>query len=49
LQATGEDVANGRLRSTVSTVVRLDELPAAIERHRTHARLGKAVVTLIDA
>ena len=47
VEAVGAGVS--RLRSTVSTVVRLDELPAAIERHRTHARLGKAVVTLIDA
>jgi NADPH:quinone reductase-like Zn-dependent oxidoreductase len=48
LQAIGEDVAHGRLRSKVSAVVRLDELPAAIERNRTHPQLGKTVVMLSD-
>jgi NADPH:quinone reductase-like Zn-dependent oxidoreductase len=48
LQAIGEDVANGRLRSKVSAVVGLEELPAAIERNRTHSQLGKTVVTFSD-
>jgi NADPH:quinone reductase-like Zn-dependent oxidoreductase len=48
LQAIGEDVANGRLQSKVSTVVRFDELPAAIERHRTQPQHGKTVVTFSD-
>ncbi|MBE8715729.1 NADP-dependent oxidoreductase [Cellvibrio polysaccharolyticus] len=46
LQAVAEDVVQGRLRSKVSTVVNFDELPAAIERHRTHSQPGKTVVTL---
>lgn len=48
LQAIGEDVANGRLRSRVSAVAGLEELPAAIERNRTHSQLGKTVVTFND-
>lgn len=46
LQAIAEDVVHGRLQSKVSAVVRFDELPAAIERNRTHPQLGKTVVTL---
>ncbi|MEO7497429.1 MAG: NADP-dependent oxidoreductase [Massilia sp.] len=48
LQAIGEDVASGRLRSKVSAVVTLDELPAAIERNRTQSQFGKTVVTFSD-
>ncbi|MFZ6780514.1 NADP-dependent oxidoreductase [Undibacterium sp. Ji83W] len=48
LQAIAEDVSHGRLQSRVSAVVRLDELPAAIERYRTHPHIGKTVVTLFD-
>lgn len=48
LQAIAEDVAHGRLQSKVSAVVRFDELPAAIERHRTRSQPGKTVVTLSD-
>ncbi|MDO8344898.1 MAG: NADP-dependent oxidoreductase [Cellvibrio sp.] len=46
LQTIAEDVVQGRLRSRVSTVVNFDELPDAIERHRTHSQHGKTVVTL---
>jgi len=48
LQAIAEDVANGRLQSKVSVVERFDDLPAAIERHRTQPQLGKTVVTFSD-
>ena len=48
LHTIAEDVVHGRLQSKVSGVVRFDELPAAIERLRTHAQLGKTVVTLAD-
>jgi len=48
LQAIADDVVHGRLQSEVSAVVRLDELPAAIERNRTHPQRGKTVVTFAD-
>ena len=48
LQAIAEDVANGRLQSKVSVVERFDDLPAAIERHRTEPQIGKTVVTFSD-
>lgn len=48
LQAIAEEVAQGRLQSKVGAVVRFEELPAAIERHRTESKLGKTVVTLLD-
>lgn len=48
LQEIAEDVVHGRLQSKVSAVVRLDELPAAIERNRTHPQVGKTVVTFSD-
>lgn len=43
LQALAEDVAHGRLQSSVSAVVPFGELPAAIERNRTEPQLGKTV------
>lgn len=48
LQAIVDAVAQGRLQSRVASVVRLADLPAAIERLRTGANAGKTVVTLID-
>lgn len=48
LQAIAEDVANGRLQSKVSVIERFDDLPAAIERHRTQPQLGKTVVKFSD-
>jgi NADPH:quinone reductase-like Zn-dependent oxidoreductase len=45
LQAIAEDVANGHLQSKVSVVGHFDDLPVAIERHRTQPQLGKTVVT----
>lgn len=47
LQAIADDVVHGRLQSKVAAVVRFDDLPAAIERQRTGATLGKTVVTLV--
>ena len=47
LQAVADDVVHGRLQSKVAAVVRFDDLPAAIERQRTGATLGKTVVTLV--
>lgn len=44
LQAIANDVASGRLQSKVSTVVRFDELPEAIERNRMQPQRGKTVV-----
>jgi NADPH:quinone reductase-like Zn-dependent oxidoreductase len=46
LQAIAADVVHGRLQSKVGTVVRFDELPAAIERNRTQPQVGKTVVDL---
>lgn len=46
LQVIAEAVVQGRLRSRVSAVVNFDELPTAIERHRTHSQPGKTVATL---
>ena len=48
LQAIGEDVVNGRLHSTVSAVVALEDLPAAIERNRSQSQSGKTVVAFAD-
>lgn len=48
LQEIAGAVANGRLQSRVSAVVRFDELPAAIERNRTDPQVGKTVVTFTD-
>jgi NADPH:quinone reductase-like Zn-dependent oxidoreductase len=48
LETIGEDVAHGRLRSKISAVVSLEELPAAIERNRTQSQLGKSVVAFSD-
>mgnify|MGYP001627108044 CR=1 FL=1 len=47
LQAIADDVAQGRLQSKVGAVVRFEDLPAAIERHRTGSKHGKTVVTLV--
>ena len=44
LHAIAEGVVHGRLHSKVGAVVRLDELPAAIERNRTQPQVGKTVV-----
>lgn len=44
LQAIANDVVNGHLQSRIDSVVRFDELPAAIERNRTEPHVGKTVV-----
>lgn len=43
LERLATEVAGGRLKSTVSEVVGFDDIPAAIERNRTHGRTGKVV------
>jgi len=44
LRLIGDEVARGSLRSRIDAVVRFDDLPAAIERNRTHPQIGKTVV-----
>ena len=44
LQTIAQEVARGHLKSKVGAVVRVADLPAAIERNRTEPQLGKTVV-----
>jgi NADPH:quinone reductase-like Zn-dependent oxidoreductase len=43
LEKLAADVAKGTLKSKVSEVVGFADIPAAIERNRTHSRTGKVV------
>jgi NADPH:quinone reductase-like Zn-dependent oxidoreductase len=43
LETLAAQVADGTLKSTISEVVTVDEIPAAIERNRTQSRTGKVV------
>jgi NADPH:quinone reductase-like Zn-dependent oxidoreductase len=43
LEKLAADIAAGTLKSKVSEVVAVDDLPAAIERNRTDSRTGKVV------
>jgi NADPH:quinone reductase-like Zn-dependent oxidoreductase len=43
LEKLAAEIAAGTLKSKVSEVVGVDDLPAAIERNRTHSRTGKVV------
>lgn len=47
LEALAQDVARGRLRSTIAEVVEADELPDAIERAGTGHAPGKIVVSFV--
>lgn len=44
LETFAHEVAQGQLQSKVAEVVPFNDLPAAIERNRTQARVGKVVV-----
>jgi NADPH:quinone reductase-like Zn-dependent oxidoreductase len=43
LEKLAADIAKGTLKSKVSEVVGFADIPAAIERNRTHSRTGKVV------
>jgi NADPH:quinone reductase-like Zn-dependent oxidoreductase len=43
LEKLAADIATGTLKSNVSEVVGFEDIPAAIERNRTHSRSGKVV------